>query len=366
MLCFTLAPPLAAFLMKKDPWIPFTVGVLFQAIAIPIAMALPETLGAKRPGEPIGPVNPPQAKTPVADMFERRDLRGIGSRVKNFIMENVRLLSKDWRVLFFTCTYPIRMVTGALDGQFLQYIPQRFHWTIAQTTYLQSMQAACGMTTLLLLLPAVSSYLIKKRGWSTNRKDILIIRYGFFCYAVGMTIKGFSPVVGLFIFGMVIATTAAGTGAAVRAVLTSWVAQNEVARLYSALGIVETIGSIMGGPLVSILYNAGLSAYTHGKSEFLLGLPWMIAGTVMTTLAITTALVRFTNTDEKTAEAEDAHYTQANDDGFEASDLAPTIGLPPLQTPTIPLTPLTPYTPHRALHAPRTPRTPYRMSEKYM
>lgn len=349
--------------MRTDPWIPFTVGVLFQAIAIPISMALPETLGAKRPGESHEREKP---KAPTTDIFERHNLKDVGARVGKFIKENASFLAKDWRVLFFTCTYPIRMVAGALDGQFLQYIPQRFHWTIAQTTYLQSMQAACGMTMLLLVLPTISSYLVKKRGWTANRKDILLIRYGFFCYAVGMTIKGFSPVVGLFIFGMVIATTAAGTGAAVRALLTSWIKQNEVARLYSALGIVETVGSTLGGPLVSILYNAGLSAYTHGKSEFLLGLPWMIAGTVMFSLAITTVLLRFTNKDEQAANAEEAHYTQANDDGFEASDLASTIGMPPLQTPTIPLSPLTPYIPHRALQSPRTPRTPYRMAEKYL
>ena len=363
MLCFTIGPPIAAAIMQKDPWLAFTLGLILQAIAIPISIAMPETLGAKRPGE--GPKVDEKPMTPATNLFEK-DFRSHGSRVIRFIKENAGFIAKDWRVLFFAGTYPIRMCMNSLDGQVLQYIPTRFHWTIANTTNLQALQSGVAMAVLLLILPTVSSYLLKKRGYSTNQKDILLTRFGFFCYGAGLITIGFAPTIFFFIIGMITVTMAAGSGAAVRALLTSWVQQNEVARLYTALGIVETLGSICGGPLISNLYNAGVNAHATGAGDLVLGIPWIVAGTVMTGLAILTLLLRFGDKTDAQKAAGNGGYQRTAEDDFEASELAPTIGISPaLQTPTVPLTPLTPHTPYRSFLTPSTPRTPYRFSEKY-
>jgi hypothetical protein len=360
MLCFTIGPPIAAAIMKKDPWLAFTLGLILQAIAIPISLAMPETLGAKKPGETATTERKPES--PVSNIFgEKGDLSQHGSRIIKLIKENAGFIAKDWRVLFFACTYPIRMIMGSLDSQIIQYVPQRFHWSIANTTNLQAVQSGVSMAVLLLILPAVSSYLLKKRGYSANRKDILLTRVGFFCYGVGLITIGFAPTVFFFVIGMVTITLAAGSGAAIRALLTSWVEQNEVARLYTALGIIETLGSICGGPLISTLYNAGLSAHGKGKGDLVLGVPWIAAGIIMTCLAITTWILRFGEKSNIPKDQESGNYTETPDDGFEPSDLTPAPGVPPLQTPTVPLTPRTPY---RSMMTPRTPKTPFGMSEK--
>ena len=355
MLCFTVGPPIAAAIMKKDPWLSFTLGLILQAIAIPISLALPETLGAKRPGDPQKKEEKPADKEASMFFEEGGNVRERGSKFARLIKDNAGFIAKDWRVLFFACTYPIRMMMNSLDSQIMQYIPQRYHWSIANTTNLQAVQSGVAMAVLLLILPAVSSYLLKKRGFSTNRKDIFLTRFGFFCYGLGLLTIGFAPTIFFFVIGMITVTFAAGSGAAIRALLTSWVQQNEVARLYTALGIIETIGSMGGGPLISTVYNAGLSAYHKGKesNDLILGLPWICAGIVMICLAVTTTLLRFTDKDESKKDSEHG-YQRTPEDDFEASELAPTVGIPPaLQTPTIPITPATP-------RYPMTPRTPFR------
>ena len=355
MLCFTIGPPIAAAIMKKDPWLSFTLGMILQATAIPISLFLPETLGAKRPGETQKKEEKLSEKTNPDFFGDGRKGRGRGSRLVRKFKDNAGFMAKDWRVLFFACTYPIRMMMNSLDSQIMQYIPQRYHWSIANTTNLQAVQSGVAMAVLLLILPAVSSYLLKKRGYSSNRKDIFLVRLGFFGYGLGLLIIGFAPTIFFFVIGMITVTFAAGSGAAIRALLTSWVQQNEVARLYTALGIIETLGSMGGGPLISTVYNAGLSAYYKEKESkpLILGLPWICAGFIMICLAITTCILRFRDKADMKSDGEHG-YQRTPEDDFEASDLAPTIGIPPgLQTPTVPITPITP-------RYPMTPRTPFR------
>ena len=91
--------------MKKDPWLAFTLGLCLQAIAIPISLAMPETLGARKPGEP--------QKKPE-DMNEKQShlffetggkMKDRSSKIINAIKNNAGFIASDWRVLFFACTY---------------------------------------------------------------------------------------------------------------------------------------------------------------------------------------------------------------------------------------------------------------------
>ena len=246
------------------------------------------------------------------------------------------------------------MMMNSLDSQILQYVPQRYHWSIANTTNLQAVQSGVAMAVLLVILPTVSTFLLKKRKFSANRKDLFLTRFGFFCYGIGLIAIGFAPSIAFFVIGMITVTFASGSGAAIRALLTSWVQQNEVARLYTALGIIETIGSMGGGPLISTVYNTGLSAYHRNKesNELILGLPWICAGFVMCGLAIATTLLRFNEKSENRPDSETG-YQQAAQDDFEAAELAPTVGVAPaLNTPIMPVTPGT-------AQFPKTPRTPF-------
>lgn len=198
-----------------------------------------------------------------------------------------------------------------------------------------------------------SRHSFSRRGYSTNRKDVLLTRLGFLCYGLGLLVDGLAPTILFFIVGMMITTFACGAGSAIRALLTSWVQPNEVARLYTALGIIETIGSMGGGPIIAGLYNLGLGAATKGKGDVLLGLPWIITGLIMSGVAVATFVLRFeTKSFAKDAEGGFCEQPTNVSDDIEIRDLGTGIGFPQgAATPSIPRTPL------RTPFLPRTPRT---------
>ena len=107
MLCFTVGPPIAAAIMKKDPWIAFTLGLCLQSIAIPISLLMPETLGAKKPGEPgRNSKNSSASESPSSFSFEKGGYnRTKWERVKKFLDRNAGFLAGDWRIVFLLSTY---------------------------------------------------------------------------------------------------------------------------------------------------------------------------------------------------------------------------------------------------------------------
>ena len=113
MLCFTIGPPIAAAIMQKDPWLAFTLGLVLQTIAIPISIALPETLGAKRPGEPTKKADD---KTESSTFYGKGNLQDRSSKFVQMIKDNAGFLAKDWRVLFLAGTYVCYIYLGNLGS----------------------------------------------------------------------------------------------------------------------------------------------------------------------------------------------------------------------------------------------------------
>jgi hypothetical protein len=185
------------------------------------------------------------------------------------------------------------MTLSSLDGNLLQYISKRYNWTMARATYIFSTQAGASMVVLLVILPVASSFMLKKLKWTAARKDILIFRVGLTLLAVGLIISGIAPSVPVLVVGIVVQTLGSGNGAASRALLTSYVQPNEVARLYTSLGIIETLGVMVAGPVVAGLYNVGLRAVEDGKGALLLGLPWFCVGCAIFAIAVATWCLNF-------------------------------------------------------------------------
>ena len=256
------------------------------------------------------------------------------------------------------------MTLGSLDSLIMQYVPQRYHWSMADTTNLQAVQSGVSMTVLLLILPTLSKYLMDRKHYSVARKDVLLMRMGFVFDTIGTLLTGLAPALPLYVTAMIVTTFASGGGSAMRALLTSWVAPNEVARLYTALGLIETVGSMIGGPTISSLYNVGLGLAHRAKSDVLLGMPWLVIGALFSAFATAVCVLRFDGEtrnnyeqaptmDEEEIEFSDLKrkprrpraFAQplASPAGFRSPTLPLTARMP--MTPSIPLTPAFPITP---------------------
>ncbi|MCJ1400764.1 hypothetical protein MMC11_003972 [Xylographa trunciseda] len=315
-LCFLVAPPLAARLMEISPWIPLSLGLVLQAVAIPVTMALPETLGFRKPIDPTPPTpkrfstndektERPMTATEPSMRLSHGSFSDTARSVLASFMVNSAFLFKDWRILFFGVTYPIRMLASPLGSLLLQYVSKRYQWTLARVTYISSFEAGVSMIALLFLFPSLSSYLLKKKGLNVSRKDLMLARIGVTATAVGIMLTGFAPTIFILFVGMGISSLGSGAGSATRALLTSYVQQNEVARLYTALSIVETLGLTAGGPVVAGLFKMGMENVKSGKyGDAWLGLPYFLVGILLSLVAALMWMLRLADAPREKVEEE--------------------------------------------------------------
>jgi MFS family permease len=142
---------------------------------------------------------------------------------------------------------------------------------------------------------------------------VLFVRIGLFVLSTGTIVQGLAPNIALLIVGLMICNCGAGTGASMRALMTSYVLPNEVGKLYTFLGIIETLGLMASGPAIADLFTVGLKASDEGKGDILLGLPWLVIGGIILLMAIAFVCLNF---GDKAGEERDAGEGDAFAEGW--------------------------------------------------
>jgi hypothetical protein len=140
----------------------------------------------------------------------------------------------------------------------LRYISKRFSWALRETGFLLSLRAFVNIVLLLIVLPSLSYYLTERLHFSSKAKDLSLARYSAVMLFVGALTFSASPTIGLTVIGLVIYTLGEGFCSLTRSLITTFVDKEHVARLYSAIAIVEVITSLAVGPSIAALYTAGL------------------------------------------------------------------------------------------------------------
>ena len=105
-----------------------TLGVGSIALTIPIALALPETLGIVKYEPDDGPSQAIQEdhvneETHQAKMSPATELSKAGFLIKHTVFRffaNLKFLFRDWRILFLMTLYPPFIATIAGDALLLQ------------------------------------------------------------------------------------------------------------------------------------------------------------------------------------------------------------------------------------------------------
>jgi MFS family permease len=258
-----IAPSIASFLMTKSPWIPLLIGISAFLPAAALLVFIPETLHM-RPRESESAILTPDAVSERSFPIDEDDKPGFFGSI---ISQAVNSLKEVYGSLTVLHSLPILLLLLAFLIQpfgrqsadiLLRYISNRFGWKLSQAGYLLSLRAFICTVLLFALLPSISHYLTKRLHFSSSQKDIILARFSVILLVVGALLIGMSPTIVGTIVGLVVFTLGAGTDALTRSLVTSLVGQEHVGRLYAAIGLVETCGSLAAGPTLAALYTLGL------------------------------------------------------------------------------------------------------------
>ncbi|KFY22348.1 hypothetical protein V493_06656 [Pseudogymnoascus sp. VKM F-4281 (FW-2241)] len=252
-----LAPLLSSYLMEWSPWPPVLLGIVIIAVGGVCFLFVPESLHA-RPAKRLATSAPvsPSITSPARRLA---GLLAVAKKHLHAILDSLSILNSTPALLllstFFLVFLAVQMVQLALRD-----ISARFHWSLRQTNYLLSARAAIDMTVILVFLPVVSHLLTRPRGpaFSTRAKDYLLAVLSAGAMVIGCILLALSPPLELVLTALAIFSLGSGFMGLCRALITELVPGDQVASLYTAVGIVEVLGSVVGGPVLAKLYGIGL------------------------------------------------------------------------------------------------------------
>ena len=274
-------PALAAKLMELySPWVPLWVtGFILTPIAFITIIILPETLHLRRTAQ----------ESFSKDQSFVAAVRSHLDHAVDRLVESLSML-KTPSLAILLATFLIQSPVQISEGQTLaQTISKRFHWTLAQTGYLFSIR---GLLTVAVLgfLPAVSSLLTSPRlgrfQLSVFRKDIVLEQMSLLALVVGSALTGgatFPQVVA----GQMISTLAVGGSSMAKSLVAYYVDAEHTSRLYTLVGMIETVGSFFAGPTLAWMFNTGMRL--GGRW---MGLPFFFVAVLCALALVAVCLVR--------------------------------------------------------------------------
>lgn len=105
-------------------------------------------------------------------------------------------------------------------------------------------------------------------------------------FAIGSMLVGLAEIRLLAWAGIILMACGAGFAVLARSIISSLVAKERAGLLYSIISVIESIGSIAAGPLLSSLFNLGLNL-----GGVRIGLPFMTAAVLHVIALLVISLV---------------------------------------------------------------------------
>lgn len=301
IVCYFIAPPLAALLMRINPWIPSFLALSAEVSIVLIMFWIPETLNyrqralrAEKSSEPLS-YNSIESSVPPLDDIPTEQLRK-----KSMVQESLAqarqatsFLGHDWRIPALLLAFVAYMFIQVAYGLLVQYGSTRYHTTLSTTTIILSIRSAFFGFVLLALLPLVSHILMSRLGLDGKRKDLYLARASMVIVTIGWFMVAFAPNVGFFIAATLVVSLGQGGTILVRSFITDLIDPKDVAKLYTVIGLVDTVAVMAAGPIMAALFELGLD-----MGGAWVGLPFWLLGVVYVLTTVLLFVVNIRKRDE--------------------------------------------------------------------
>ncbi|KAE9362765.1 MFS general substrate transporter [Stipitochalara longipes BDJ] len=253
--------PFSWYLMKKNLWVTMWISIGFVVFGASLALFLPETLERAKVAdfapEIISEEETEQAEERPTSSHQKslkRKLAKLFDRVQgsHFIFESPMLFG-------LSIVFLLQRLSGNILNLMVQLASERFHWGLGDASFIIPIYSIAVFLVLIIALPSVYHVLSTRFRMSSMRKDLIVARGSQLTFILGSLGIALGFVPALFIAGTIVFACGAGFPAAARSLITSLVHPDEVSRLYAFLAVIETIGQLIYGLLLSKAFGWGLN-----------------------------------------------------------------------------------------------------------
>lgn len=268
---------------------PMLLGLAIELASIITLLFIRETLGYNSQPDPQSlttgtsghdsvPTSPDITRFP--DPVSSKQLR------HNFLSRartSLSFLTSDLRIPAIITTFGVHMLLLNRDV-LLQYISTRYKTSLAYATALVSIRSGLVVVLGVIVLPAIS--LSHRDRLGRQRFDLVLARISAVLLAIGLLGIGLAPSLPVAIAGLVINSFGWGIFSVIRSLATSFVESHHVARLNSFIGVLDTVGLMIGSPLLAVLFAKGIEL-----GGLLFGLPFLVLTAVVGIIVLILAAV---------------------------------------------------------------------------
>ncbi|KAJ0103929.1 tp synthase f0 [Diaporthe amygdali] len=275
--------PLGGFLLSRGPWVSLITGNVFIVLVLMSLYILPETLVVRRWHDAKAGKTPSPRLAPLDGSDDERlkkssisaaldDARDQLVEVWEFLIGNKRIVVLMLPLIFMT-------LGKYIQEMLLQYATKRYGWSWSKATYFLTLKSASFIIMLTVILPAVSSFCLKRLGMSPLSKDLWLSRWSGVMLVVADLAVAFSFTPALFGAGLVLLSGGCGLTPLLRSLLNAQVEPHHVGILNTLLGFLDTLGVMIAAPIFSESLNKGIEL-----GGAWIGLPF-VAGAVISCFA---------------------------------------------------------------------------------
>ncbi|KAF6809296.1 major facilitator superfamily transporter [Colletotrichum sojae] len=284
-----LGPALASATMSVALWLPFCIGICLLVLAIPAVSLLesPASSSSSRTGA-VDEQSRPLLSSPV---LKAQDANGslLKSVAQRFSVLRTIVVSHPRNMTLLLVSFVLTSLASSDTKLLVQYISKRYGWTFASTGYLLSAKAVVNFTLLTVVIPA----LLRSRRNASRHLPVELashrmnMHYANVCLvvsilgalAISMATQIWMLVPSLFLYAL---------GSALPVFTLSLLKSPFIApkrdedhhgeaadpdsHLFSIVMMVKTCGSLLGAPLMMVLWVRGIAL---GGAA--LGIPYFVS-----------------------------------------------------------------------------------------
>ncbi|KAF4869877.1 MFS efflux pump atnC [Colletotrichum siamense] len=241
-----IGPAIGSALMTYSLWHPLLLGLACTIITAILAGTISETL----PRDEDNSIESDREDLSV-DLSLQRTLKNLLRHVN----KTIGFILRHRSVLFLVLTFLVVDFSRQSLGVLLQYLSTRYAISISKANLLLSFRAFAQLVTFVAILPVLDLFISKKLGFSARVKDFLLSRLSIVFVMICFAVLVLAPSIPVVVVGLAFYTLGNGFSSFARSLLSSLVEKDMVGTLFTTLSMMDTLGSLLAGPIVARTFS---------------------------------------------------------------------------------------------------------------